>query len=102
MQKKNYYQILGVPAAASSAEIKAAYRRLALIYHPDKNVGDPTSGYVFAEINEAYQVLSDKAARADYHRSFEAEGRRFKTGATVFFQFGFTAGETGAYEKGTR
>lgn len=85
MQKKNYYQILGVSPSASGAEIKAAYRRLALIYHPDKNIGDPTTGYVFAEINEAYQVLSDKTVRADYHRNFEAEGRKFKSGATVFF-----------------
>lgn len=85
MQKKNYYQILGVSPSASGSDIKAAYRRLALIYHPDKNREDPTSGYVFAEINEAYQVLSDRVSRADYHRSFEAEGRKFKSGTTVFF-----------------
>ncbi|SDZ86937.1 DnaJ domain-containing protein [Arachidicoccus rhizosphaerae] len=85
MQKKNYYQILGVHPGASNAEIKAAYRRLALIYHPDKNSDDPTSSYVFQEINEAYQVLSDKTSRADYHRNFEAEGKRFSQGHTVFF-----------------
>lgn len=85
MQKKNYYQILGVPPGAANAEIKAAYRRLALIYHPDKNSDDPTSSYVFQEINEAYQVLSDKTSRADYHRNFEAEGKRFSQGQTVFF-----------------
>lgn len=85
MQKKNYYQILGVAPGASAAEIKAAYRRLALIYHPDKNSDDPTTGYIFQEINEAYQVLSDRSSRADYHRSFEAEGRGFKSGQTVFF-----------------
>lgn len=85
MQGKNYYQILGVSPSASGAEIKAAYRRLALIYHPDKNSEDLTSGYVFAEINEAYQVLSDKTSRADYHRNFEAAGRKFKSAGTVFF-----------------
>jgi len=85
VQKKNYYQILGVSPGATGAEIKAAYRRLALIYHPDKNSDDPTTGYIFQEINEAYQILSDKTTRADYHRSFEAEGRGFKSGQTVFF-----------------
>ncbi|UAY54907.1 J domain-containing protein [Arachidicoccus terrestris] len=85
MQGKNYYQILGVSPSASGAEIKAAYRRLALIYHPDKNSEDLASGYVFAEINEAYQVLSDKTSRADYHRNFETAGRKFKSGGTVFF-----------------
>ena len=85
MQKKNYYQILGVPPGASNAEIKAAYRRLALIYHPDKNTDDPTSSYVFQEINEAYQILSNNSARADYHRSFEAEGKKFGQAQTLFF-----------------
>jgi len=85
VQKKNYYQILGVSPGASAAEIKAAYRRLALIYHPDKNSDDRTSGYIFQEINEAYQILSDKTARAGYHRSFEVEGKGFKSGQTVFF-----------------
>lgn len=85
MQGKNYYQILGVSPSASGAEIKAAYRRLALIYHPDKNSEDLTSGYVFAEINEAYQVLSDKTSRADYHRDFEAANPKFKSAGTVFF-----------------
>lgn len=85
MQGKNYYQILGVSPSASGAEIKAAYRRLALIYHPDKNSEDLTSGYVFAEINEAYQVLSDKTSRADYHRDFEAANPKFKSAGAVFF-----------------
>ena len=85
MQHKNYYQILGISASANASEIKAAYRRLALIYHPDKNSSDPSTGYVFAEINEAYKVLSDPASRADYHRTFENEGKRFDAKATVFF-----------------
>lgn len=85
MQKKNYYEILGVAPGSSRAEIKAAYRRLALIYHPDKNAGDDIDRYVFQQINEAYQILYDNAARADYHRSFEAQGHRFSKEKTAFF-----------------
>ena len=85
MQQKNYYQILGVTPSANQSEIKAAFRRLALIYHPDKNLADEDSNYIFQEINEAYQVLSDRAARADYHRDFEMAGRNFKKEGTVFF-----------------
>ena len=85
MQQKNYYQILGVSPSSSQAEIKTAYRRLALIYHPDKNVSDEASSYIFQEINEAYQVLSDRAARADYHREFELAGKGFQKQASVFF-----------------
>lgn len=68
VQQKNYYRLLGVAPGASSAEIKAAYRRLALRYHPDKNAEDTAAEQVFKEINEAYTVLSDEHKRAVYHR----------------------------------
>jgi molecular chaperone DnaJ len=70
---KDYYKILGVSRDASEEEIKKAYRRLAHKYHPDKG-GDPEK---FKEINEAYQVLSDKEKRAQYDkygRVFEGPG----------------------------
>ena len=60
---KDYYKILGVSKNASAEEIKRAYRKLALQYHPDKNSSD---GEKFKEINEAYQVLSDTQKRAQY------------------------------------
>lgn len=62
---KDYYQILGVAKAASEEEIKKAYRRLAHQYHPDKAGGNEQK---FKEINEAYQILSDKKKRAHYDR----------------------------------
>jgi len=64
---KDYYQILGVGRNASLEEIKAAYRRLAMKYHPDRG-GGKEAEEKFKEINEAYQVLSDPAKRAEYDR----------------------------------
>merc|ERR1719171_2492264 len=63
--KKDYYSILGVPRNATAEEIKKAYRRLALKYHPDKNP-DPLAAGVFVEIVEAYEVLGDAERRAEY------------------------------------
>ncbi len=68
MAGKDYYTILGVKRDASEQEIKRAYRRLARKYHPDVNPGDKTSEAKFKEINEAYEVLSDKEKRQKYDR----------------------------------
>ncbi|MDR2772067.1 MAG: DnaJ domain-containing protein, partial [Elusimicrobiota bacterium] len=58
--KRDFYEVLGVSKAATTAEIKAAYRTLALKYHPDKNPGNnKETEDKFKEINEAYEVLSD-------------------------------------------
>jgi curved DNA-binding protein len=61
-----YYKILGVEKTASADEIKKAYRKLALKYHPDKNQGDKEAEAKFKEINEAYAVLSDEKKRKEY------------------------------------
>ncbi len=66
MDYKDYYKILGVSKGASEAEIKAAYRKLAKQYHPDKNPGDKKSEEKFKEINEAKEVLGDPQKRAKY------------------------------------
>ncbi len=66
MAKNDYYQILDVPRSATSEEIKKAYRRLALKYHPDKNPGDKKAEERFKELTEAYQVLSDEKKRKAY------------------------------------
>src|SRR5262245_36470248 len=61
----DYYQILGVSSSAHAAEIKRAYRKLAVIYHPDKNPNTEAKG-IFKQINEAYDVLSDPDKRRAY------------------------------------
>ena len=64
----DYYEILGVSRTATEIEIKKAYRKLAMKYHPDRNPGDKEAEEKFKLINEAYQVLSDKEKRAIYDR----------------------------------
>jgi curved DNA-binding protein len=68
MDYKDYYNILGVSRNASTEEIRKAYRKLAMQYHPDRNPGDKQSEERFKEINEAYQVLNDSQKRAHYDR----------------------------------
>ncbi len=68
MPRTDYYEILGVHRNASDAEIKKAYRKLALRYHPDRNPEDPEAEARFKEIAEAYAVLSDPLRRAEYDR----------------------------------
>ena len=66
--KRDYYEVLGVRREANDQELKQAYRRLALKYHPDKNPGDQEAEERFKELNEAYQVLSQVEIRARYDR----------------------------------
>ena len=66
--KRDYYEVLGVRREANDQELKQAYRRLALKYHPDKNPGDQEAEERFKELNEAYQVLSQAEIRARYDR----------------------------------
>jgi molecular chaperone DnaJ len=75
---QNYYETLGVAQTAGDAELKKAYRQLAMQYHPDRNPGDKQAEEKFKEVNEAYAVLSDPDKRAHYDRFGTAEpGRGF-------------------------
>jgi molecular chaperone DnaJ len=68
MSKRDYYEVLGVTKTASEAEMKSAFRKLAMQFHPDRNPGDHEAEIKFKEINEAYQTLSDAQKRAAYDR----------------------------------
>jgi molecular chaperone DnaJ len=85
---QNPYQVLGVARSADEAEIKSAFRRLAAQHHPDKNPDDPTAQQRFADLNSAYQILSDPQKRAAYDRFGDAAFRPggFGGGAN---QYGF-------------
>ena len=75
MAKLDYYKVLGVEKNASADDIKRAYRRLAIKYHPDKNPGDKEAEEKFKECAEAYEVLSDADKRKQYDQ-FGHEGLR--------------------------
>jgi molecular chaperone DnaJ len=83
--KRDYYDVLGVSRSASDEELKKAYRKLAIRYHPDKNPGDREAEERFKEIGEAYAILCDAERRAQYdrfgHAAFEQGGMGFDFGA---------------------
>ncbi|MEQ4899588.1 molecular chaperone DnaJ [Proteus vulgaris] len=78
MAKRDFYEVLGLSKSADEKEIKRAYKRLAMKYHPDRNQGDKESESKFKEIKEAYEILSDAQKRAAYdqygHAAFEQSG----------------------------
>lgn len=83
MEYKDYYQTLGVNRNASKDDIKKAYRKLALKYHPDRNPGDKSAEDKFKDINEAYQVLSDPAKRQRYDQLGDSYSRWQQTGGSA-------------------
>src|SRR5579884_3974663 len=68
MAKRDFYEVLGVSRSADAEELKRAYRKLAMQYHPDRNPGDKTAEQKFKDVNEAYDVLKDDQKRAAYDR----------------------------------
>jgi len=106
MAKRDYYEILGVSKSASQEEIKKAYRKLAIKYHPDKNPNDPSAEENFKEAAEAYEILSNEDKRRRYdqfgHQGVNGAGGGFSGGGMsmddIFSQFGDIFGGGGAFE----
>ncbi|MDR1192810.1 MAG: molecular chaperone DnaJ [Peptococcaceae bacterium] len=87
MAKRDYYEVLGVPKNAQEADIKKAYRKLTMQYHPDRNPGDKTAEEKFKEVNEAYEVLGDQGKRTRYDQ-FGHAGVDGQAGGGGFGGFG--------------
>lgn len=102
MSKRDYYEVLGVGKTASSDEIKKAYRKVAMQYHPDRNPGDKSAEEKFKEAAEAYEILSDNDKKAQYdrygHAGVSGNGRGGFGGGgmnmdDIFSQFGDVFGD---------
>ena len=91
-EKRDYYEVLGVDKNASADEIKKAFRKLAMKYHPDRNPGNKEAEEKFKEINEAYEVLSDEDKRRNYdqfgHAGVDGQGFGGFSGGSGFGGFG--------------
>ncbi|HYF30303.1 MAG TPA: molecular chaperone DnaJ [Chitinophagaceae bacterium] len=101
MAKRDYYEVLGIAKGASQDEIKKAYRKVAMQYHPDRNPGDKSAEEKFKEAAEAYEILSDADKRSQYdrfgHAGVSGNGRGYGGGnmnmEDIFSQFGDIFGE---------
>ncbi|MCR4314840.1 MAG: molecular chaperone DnaJ [Planctomycetes bacterium] len=98
MAKRDYYEILGLEKNASDDEIKKAYRKLALKYHPDRNPDDKDAETKFKEAAEAYEILSDREKRARYdqygHAGVEGMVHQYRSAEDVFSAFGDLFGDS--------
>ena len=94
MAKRDYYEVLGTTKSASPEEIKKAYRKSAIKYHPDKNKGDKAAETKFKEASEAYHILSDKERRTNYdqfgHAAFEGGAGQGSRGGNFDFSSSFS------------
>ena len=106
MAKKDYYEILGITKSATAAEVKKAYRKMAIKYHPDKNPDDASAEAKFKEAAEAYEILSDADKKARYdqfgHQAFDGSGGFGGGGGgmnmdDIFSQFGDIFGGGGGF-----
>src|ERR1700739_282258 len=96
MAKQDFYEILGVAKGANADELKRAYRKLAMQYHPDRNSGDKGAEQKFKDINEAYDILKDDQKRAAYDRFGHAA---FEQGGAGAGGFGFFGGFADIFEE---
>src|SRR5690554_4381842 len=106
MAKRDYYEILGVSKSATPEEIKKAYRKVAIKYHPDKNPDDPSAEDKFKEAAEAYEILSNSQKKQRYDQfGHQGVGGGSHSGGSmnmddIFSQFGdiFGGGGGGGFE----
>ena len=104
MAKRDYYEVLGVDRDADDEEIKKAYRKLALKFHPDRNPNDKTAEEKFKELGEAYEVLIDPQTRAAYdqygHAAFDPRARaRGPAASTIRRTFSAKSSATPAFSR---
>jgi molecular chaperone DnaJ len=100
MAKQDYYEILGVSKSADGEEIKRAFRKMAMQYHPDRNAGDKEAEQKFKDVNEAYDVLKDDQKRAAYDRFGHAAFEQGSRGPGGFdFGGGFAGGFANIFEE---
>ena len=98
MAKRDYYEVLGVARGASEADLKSAFRKLAMKYHPDRNPGDKDCEHHFKEVNEAYDVLKDAQKRAAYDRFGHAAFEHGMGGAGAGFGADFASSFADIFE----
>src|SRR6516165_1015775 len=98
MAKRCYYDVLEVSRTAADGELKSAFRKLAMKWHPDRNPGDKTSETRFKEINEAYEVLKDPDKRAAYDRFGHAAFENRPAGGPGGFGPDFTSAFSDLFE----
>ena len=100
MGKKDYHSVLGIDKNASAEEIKTAFRRLAMKYHPDRNQGDPVAEEKFKEIREAYDALTQGPSQSnqDWNGAFDPNDLNSIFGDL----FGFSVGKNGEFQAGAR
>jgi molecular chaperone DnaJ len=99
MAKQDFYDILGVSKSADADEMKRAYRKLAMQFHPDRNPGDKSAEQKFKDINEAYDVLKDDQKRAAYDRFGHAAFENGSRGPGDGFAGGFSGGFADIFEE---
>ena len=97
MDKQDYYDLLGISKSASDAEIKKAYRTLAMKYHPDRNPGNKEAEIKFREVTEAYEILKDDQKRAAYDRYGHAAFAQGAGAGAGFGGFNFDFGSGGGF-----
>jgi len=98
MSKRDYYEVLGVSRTCTEAELKSAFRKSAMQWHPDRNPGDAAAELKFKEVNEAYQCLSDAQKRAAYDRFGHAAFENGGGGGPGFGADGFGASMSDIFE----